>query len=323
MFDVIAVGELLIDFLPAGMTENGLSLFSSNPGGAPANVLAMLAKLGAKTAFIGKVGKDGFGRFLKTTLDNAGIDTSNLLMSSTERTTLAFVHLDEKGERSFSFYRKHCADVNLNAGELNRKMLNSCRFLHFGSVSLTDEPSRTATLEAARIAKELGAIISYDPNYRPALWDNEQEAGKYMLEAMEYADLVKVSEEELLILTGCKDFSQGADKLLAIGPSVIFVTCGEKGSYVFTKSCCANHGGYRVKAVDTTGAGDTFVGAMLWQLKDMSLEEISQICPEKWKELLAFSNAAGALVTTKKGAIPAMPDLDTVNAFLGQSFCDK
>lgn len=323
MFDVIAVGELLIDFLPAGMTENGLPLFSSNPGGAPANVLAMLAKLGAKTAFIGKVGRDGFGQFLKATLDNTGIDTSNLLMSSSEMTTLAFVHLDEKGDRSFSFYRKHCADVSLDVGELNKDLLSSCRFLHFGAVSLTDEPSRTATLAAARIAKESGAIISYDPNYRPALWNNEQEACKYMLKAIEYADLVKVSEEELLLLTGCGDFSQGADKLLAIGPSVIFVTCGEKGSYVFTKSCYANHGGYRVKAVDTTGAGDTFVGTMLWQLKNKSLEEISQICTRKWEELLAFSNAAGAIVTTKKGAIPAMPDLDTINTFVRQPFNDK
>ncbi|HOM02041.1 MAG TPA: carbohydrate kinase [Acetivibrio sp.] len=323
MFDVVAVGELLIDFLPAGMNEDGLALFSSNPGGAPANVLAMLAKLGAKTAFVGKVGKDGFGQFLKATLDNAGIDTSNLLMSSSEMTTLAFVHLDEKGDRSFSFYRKHCADVSLDAGELNKDLLRTCRFLHFGAVSLTDEPSRTATLEAARIAKEAGAIISYDPNYRPALWDDEREACKYMLKAMEYADLVKVSEEELLLLTKSGDFSLGADKLLAMGPKAIFVTCGEKGSYAFTKSCYAHHGGYNVKVVDTTGAGDAFVGAMLWQLRDMSLEEIFQICAEKWEELLAFSNAAGSIVTTKKGAIPAMPDLDAINALVRQSFDER
>ncbi|HHV30461.1 carbohydrate kinase family protein [Acetivibrio mesophilus] len=323
MFDVIAVGELLIDFLPAGINENGLSLFSSNPGGAPANVLAMLAKLGAKTAFVGKVGKDGFGQFLKATLDNAGIDTSNLLMSPSEMTTLAFVHLDEKGDRSFSFYRKHCADVSLDIGELNKNLLHTCRFLHFGAVSLTDEPSRTATLEAARIAKAAGAIISYDPNYRPALWNDEKEAREYMLKAVEYADLVKVSEEELFLLTEGTEFSGAADKLLAIGPSVIFVTSGEKGSYVFTKTCYANHGGYNVKAVDTTGAGDSFVGAMLWQLKDMSLEEISQICKQQWEKLLAFSNAAGAIVTTKKGAIPAMPDLDTINAFVKQGFNEK
>jgi fructokinase len=315
MFDVIAIGELLIDFLPSGMNENGLPLFSANPGGAPANVLVMLAKLGAKTAFIGKVGKDGFGQLLKTTLLNAGIDTSNLLMSTTEMTTLAFVHLDNKGDRSFSFYRKHCADVSLDAGELNKDLLSSCRFLHFGSVSLTDEPSRTATLEAARNAKESGAIISYDPNYRSALWDNEQQAVKYMLKAMEYSDLVKVSEEELLLLTGCTDYYLGAAKLLEIGPSVIFVTCGEKGSYIFTERCCANHGGYSVKVVDTTGAGDTFMGTMLWQLKNKSLGEITQIFKEEWVELLAFSNAAGALVATKKGAIPAMPDLDTINTF--------
>lgn len=323
MFDVIAVGELLIDFLPEGMTEKGLSLFSSNPGGAPANVLAMLAKLGAKTAFIGKVGKDSFGMFLKATLDNAGIDTSNLLISSREMTTLAFVHLDEKGDRSFSFYRKHCADVSLHVSELNKEILSSCRFLHFGAVSLTDEPSRTATLEAARIAKESGAIVSYDPNYRPALWNDEQEACEHMLKAIGYADLVKVNEEELLLLTGCRDFYLGADKLLAKGPSVIFVTCGEKGSHVFTKNYHASHGGYRVKAVDTTGAGDTFVGTMLWQLKDKSLEEISQICTEKWEKLLAFSNAAGAIVTTKKGAIPAMPDLGTINTFVRQLSSDE
>ncbi|PQQ65936.1 carbohydrate kinase family protein [Acetivibrio saccincola] len=323
MFDVIAIGELLIDFLPEGMTENGLSLFSSNPGGAPANVLAMLSKLGAKTAFIGKVGKDGFGQFLKTTLDNMGIDTSNLLMSPEKMTTLAFVHLDKKGDRSFSFYRKHCADVSLDVTELNKELLSSCRFLHFGGVSLTDEPSRTATLEAARIAKESGAIVSYDPNYRPALWNSEQEACHEMLKAIGYADLVKVSEEELLLLTGCEDFSLGADKLLKEGPSVIFVTCGEKGSHVFTKSCHASHGGYRVKAVDTTGAGDTFVGTILWQLKNKSLEEIRQISIVEWEKILAFSNAAGAIVTTKKGAIPAMPEGDMINTFIKQAFSDK
>ncbi|GAE88349.1 carbohydrate kinase family protein [Acetivibrio straminisolvens] len=319
MLDVIAVGELLIDFLPAGTNENGLPLFSSNPGGAPANVLAMLSKLGAKTAFIGKVGKDGFGQFLKATLDNAGIDTTNLLMSSKEMTTLAFVHLDKKGDRSFSFYRKHCADVSLDVGEINKDLLKTCRFLHFGAVSLTDEPSRTATLEAARIAKEAGAIISYDPNYRPALWSDEQEACKYMLKAMEYADLVKVSEDELFLLTQSRDFFQGAGKLLGLGPSVIFVTCGEKGSYVFTKACHACHGGYNVKTVDTTGAGDAFVGAMLWQLKDMSLEEISKTCSQQWENFLAFSNAAGAIVTTKKGAIPAMPDLGTIDTFVREA----
>ena len=323
MFDVVAVGEVLIDFLPAGTNENGMPLFSSNPGGAPANVLAMLSKLGAKTAFIGKVGKDGFGQFLKATLDNAGIDTSNLLMSSSEMTTLAFVHLNEKGDRSFSFYRKHCADVSLDAGELDKDLLRTCHFLHFGAVSLTDEPSRTATLEAARIAKEAGAIISYDPNYRPALWSNEHEARKYMLKAVEYADLVKVSEEELWLLAESEDFSKGAHKLLAMGPSVVFVTCGEKGSYVFTGSCKANHCGYDVKVVDTTGAGDAFVGAMLWQLRGMSLEEISQICEQKWGELLAFSNAAGTIVATKKGAIPAMPDLDTINTFMRQFLEEK
>ncbi len=316
MFDVVAIGELLIDFLPAGTTENGLPLFSANPGGAPANVLAMLAKLGAKTAFIGKVGNDGFGRFLKTILDEAGINTSNLLMSSSERTTLAFVHLDEKGDRSFSFYRKHCADVSLEASEINCELLKSCRFLHFGAVSLTDEPSRTATLEAVKTAKEAGAIISYDPNYRPMLWSNEQEARNCMLKAAEYADLVKVSEDELVFLTGCEDFGDGANKLLKLGPAVVFVTCGEKGSCVYTRTCNAFHGGYRVNTADTTGAGDTFVGSMLWQLKDMTLDKIARINATKWEELLAFSNAAGAIATTKKGAIPAMPGLDAINDFL-------
>ena len=312
MFDVTAVGELLIDFTPAGKNEAGCTLFAQNPGGAPANVLVAVSRLGGKTAFIGKVGSDGFGEFLKTTLDLNGVSTENLVRIDRVLTTLAFVQLDEKGDRSFSFCRNPGADILLTPENVNPDLLHNTHFLHFGSVSLTDEPSRSATLHAVRTAKSAGAVISYDPNYRAPLWSSEQEAMEQMSAALPLADLVKLSEDELKMLTGETDFLRGAKRIEALGAKLVLVTLGAKGVFYLLGDRSGTLPTYRVKTVDTNGAGDTFLGAVLFRLKDKSLRDIELLSEEELLDILSFANAAGSLATTKSGAIPAMPTREEV-----------
>lgn len=309
MIDIVSLGEILIDFTPSGHNERGIPLFAQNPGGAPANVLAMAAKLGGKTAFIGKVGNDSFGNFLKHTLEVHAIGTEGLVKDPTVPTTLAFVHLNEGGDRSFTFYRKPGADTCLTAGDVNRDLLDACRIFHFGSLSLTDEPCRTATLAAVTYVRAQGKTVSFDPNYRPGLWESQQIAREQMLRCVAMADILKVSEEEMELLTGETDPQLGSDRLLAIGPRAVFVTLGAKGAYYRNR---AGHGAvptYPVKVVDTTGAGDTFMGSVLWQLMTHSLDEIATM---DLRETVSFANAAGSLTTTRSGAIPAMPTYEEI-----------
>ncbi len=312
MYDVVAVGELLIDFTPDGKSANGSSLFAQNPGGAPANVLVANSRLGGKTAFVGKVGKDAFGAFLKNTLQTNGVAADYLVMTDQVHTTLAFVQLDAYGDRSFSFYRNPGADIMLTEADIDPDLLKNTKFLHFGSVSLTDEPSRSATLYAAKTAKDHGAIISYDPNYRAPLWKSEEEAKKQMLAALPLADIVKLSEEELELLTGERDWYLGARAIQNMGASLVLLTLGEKGAFYLLGDIYGTLPTYDVDTVDTNGAGDTFLGAVLYRLKGRSLEEIQNLSREELKELVSFSNAAGSLTTMKSGAIPAMPTLEEV-----------
>lgn len=312
MYDIVALGEILIDFAPEGMNDNNVQLFSCNPGGAPANVLAMAAKLGGKTAFIGKVGKDSFGQLLIDTLSKNGIDYSGVVQDPRYHTTLGFVQLDHKGDRSFSFYRDPGADLMLTNEEVPNRLLQQCSIFHFGSLSMTDEPCRSATLEAAQTARSKGAIITYDPNYRDPLWESEAKAKEYILNAMPLANILKVSEEEMLLLTGKTDLEIGAEELSKLGPSIIFVTLGSKGSFCYTKKFSLLVPAYKVCTVDTTGAGDAFFGALLWQLKGKTLEEICEMQRKDWEETLSFANAAGGLTTQLKGAMPAMPDFDAI-----------
>ncbi len=307
MFDIVALGECLIDFTPSGQNGMGMPLFSQNPGGAPANVLAMSAKLGGKTAFIGKVGNDGFGIFLETTMRQAGIDVSGLLKTQTVHTTLAFVHLDENGERSFSFYRNPGADICLEKSDVPQTLLRNCWLFHFGAVSLTDEPSRSATLFAAQVAKEAGALISFDPNYRPPLWVSEAIAGQVMLSALKNVDILKVSQEEMFLLTGTNDLRVGADELARSGASLVLVTGGERGAYYRTTRCSGVVPAYDVNAIDTTGAGDAFLGAILHRLRGMSRSQIQSLTKDELESIVRFGNAAGGLTATAMGAIPAMP----------------
>lgn len=312
MFDLVALGELLIDFTPAGTSPAGKPLFEQNPGGAPANVLAAVVKLGKQGAFMGMVGNDQFGVFLRDTLRVNGIETRGLKSSNTVNTTLAFVHLAPDGDRSFSFYRKPGADMMISIDELDFELIREAKIFHFGSISLTDEPARGATYAAAKFAKENGSLISYDPNYRPLLWPDQAAAVAMMKSGLPYADIVKVSGEELELLTGTSDIAQGAALLFETGISVVLVTLGADGCYYKYAGGEGHISGYTVQAVDTTGAGDAFLGGVLYWLSGLTLAEIQSIRPDKFQQIIRFANAAGALTTTKKGAIPALPALEAV-----------
>lgn len=307
MYHVCALGELLIDCTPSGVSDQGIALFGRNPGGAPANVLAMINKLGGKTVFIGKAGDDEFGRFLQQTLASAGIDTAGLVLDPKYLTTLAFVHLSASGDRSFSFYRKEGADLMLAWNEVNRRLLDEAHIFHCGSVSLSGQPCRDTVHEALRYAKSTGRVISFDPNYRPLLWTSESEAKTEIGSVLGEVDILKVSEEEMTLLTGETAIERGAARLAEQGPAIVLVSLGARGAYY---RCAAGSGvlpAYDVATIDTTGAGDAFLGAVLFRLRDKSLGELRDIAPDELAGIVDFANAAGSLTTARKGAIPALP----------------
>lgn len=311
----MALGELIIDFTPAGKSENGHDLFECNPGGAPANVLACLAKLGKKTGFIGKVGDDEFGRFLQQVLIDKGISTKGLVLSKEESTTLAFVHLQSDGERSFSFYRNPGADTMLRAEEIKETMFDT-QIFHFGSLSLTKEPARSATLAALQYAKKKKSLISYDPNLRPHLWPNLDEARTQILSVIDQADIVKVSGEELKFLTDSEDIKDGSERLYQeYGLRMLLVTLGKDGCYYRLGDFCGQVPGFKVNTIDTTGAGDAFLGGILFQIFQRE-NKIEHWTAEEIAMSVEFANAIGALVTTRKGAIPAMPNLAEIEQLL-------
>ncbi len=306
MTDITAVGEILIDLTQSGINEMGIPVFAANPGGAPANLAVAAARLGASTAFIGKVGTDSFGTFLRNTLLENHVDVSGMVTDPGSRTTLAVVALDKTGERTFSFYRDPSADVNLRADEISEEQLKNTKFLHFGSVSLTTEPARSATLYAARTAKAQGALISYDPNYRPSLWSDEATAIGRMKEPLPVVDVLKVSDEELPLLAGTADLAQGSKILADMGISLVLVTLGADGAYYRFGENTGHVPGVKVTVGDTNGAGDTFFGAALSQLA--KFEKLSDMTPAQLEEILAIANRAAAITTSRHGAIPAMPD---------------
>lgn len=319
MYDVTAIGELLIDFTPAGRSAQQYPLFEQNPGGAPANVLASLSRLGRKTAFIGKVGADQFGHSLKATLDQIGVATQGLVMTESCHTTLAFVHLDEQGDRSFSFYRNPGADLLLEASELSYNLIDDCQIFHFGSVSMTADPSRQATMAAVRYAREQDKLISYDPNLRLALWSSPEAARSAILQVMHFADVLKISQEELEFLTGEHDLSRGAALLMRQhGLALVLITLGPRGAYARNSHGEAWSPTYDVQTIDTTGAGDSFTGAFLYQLLQ-SGRQPDELTEDDLVAFLAFANAAGSLATTRKGAIPALPTLAEIEDCLAHT----
>lgn len=315
MFDVVALGELLIDFSPISSDDDGFPTLKANPGGAPGNFLAALSRYGARTAFIGKVGQDAFGQLLLHTLERAGIDTRGVLTDPSAFTTLAFVTLDERGERSFSFSRKPGADTLLRPDEVDLGLIGQCRLFHFGTLSLTAEPARSATRLAVAHAKAAGKIISCDPNLRLPLWDSPSRAREEMLWAVHQADIVKISEDEVDFLWACSP-ETGADRLLEeCGVSLAMVTLGPAGCYVKNRqgACYGKCPDVRVR--DTTGAGDIFGGAAVsrWLTSGTAPELLR---PQALSDLAAFSCAAASLSTQYPGGIPSIPAPETVYKLL-------
>lgn len=311
MYDVTALGELLIDFTPSGTSAAGQRLFEQNPGGAPANVLAALNKCGLKTAFLGKIGDDMHGAFLRETLEDAGIDCKGLITDKEFFTTLAFVALNNKGERSFSFARKPGADTMLRPDEVNPDILKNSKVFHIGSLSLTNNPAREATLFALQKAKENNCIISYDPNYRRPLWENKEDAVREMRSVVKYVDVMKISDEETSLLTPEASPEKAAAYLVENGVPLIAVTLGAKGAYVSTKEGGQVVDGFKSQVVDTTGAGDSFWGGFLYKLVESGKKPCDVTLTEA-VEFARFANAVASLCVEKRGGIPGMPTLNDI-----------
>ena len=315
MFDAVALGECLIDFTPSGVSSSGVPLYSQNPGGAPANVLAMLSKLGMHTAFIGKVGNDSFGSFLKGKLEEAGICCRGLSLDSRYLTSLAFVTLDASGDRSFLFYRDHGADIMLEEQDIDESILDEAGIFHFGSVSMTADPCRTATIKAAEYARRQGNVISFDPNYRPFLWDSPETAVNAIMSVLPLCHIVKVAEEEMYLMTGEHDLEKGSSIIASFGPRIVVVTLGAYGAFVRAGGYTASFPAFDVRTIDTTGAGDAFYGAFLSRIissgyyRPEKLGEISDGCIA---DAMIFANAAGSLATTAHGAIPSYPSFEEI-----------
>ena len=315
-YDVIALGELLIDFTMNGQSEQGNNMFEACPGGAPCNVLALLNKMGKKTAFIGKVGRDQFGTLLKNTITEAGIDAAHLVVDENVNTTLAFVHTFPDGDREFSFYRDPGADMMLNESEVDEAFIGRAKIFHFGSLSLTGEPVRSATQKAVTLARESGAVISFDPNLRPPLWEDMDSAREQIQWGLAQCDVLKISDDELLFMTGEADFDMGVSKLRNRYPNLrlINVTAGAQGSYAYYKDLRVFQPGLRLGGViETTGAGDTFCACVLNFLLECGLEGLAQ---ESISQMLQFANTAAYLVTTRRGAIRSMPELEQIQSLL-------
>lgn len=308
MIKICAAGELLIDFTPCGTGSGGQALYARNPGGAPANMLAMAAKLGAAVYLCSKVGNDNFGDFLIKSVIDAGINESHIRRTENERTTLAIVDLDESNDRSFTFYRKPGADIMLEDSDIPDELLDGCDIFHFSGVSLTDEPAHGTVIRAAARAKAHGCIVSFDPNYRPFLWPDAEASRKAFFEAITLSDIVKLSDDEMIFLTG-KPALEGGKEILKLGPALLLISCGANGSYGLTANGVLEHTpALPVDVVDTTGAGDAFFGAALALLANKSNAELAALAAGELKSILRFCNAAGSLTTTKLGAIPALPD---------------
>ena len=314
MADIVALGEVLADVL---LRAEDKLYMEGNAGGAPANCLSAAAKLGASCAVIAKVGDDAVGKWLRDVIAAQGIDVTHLQLSGKRPTTLAMVSLDATGDRSFRFYRSGCADVDLRAEELPFELIADARIFHFGSVSMTQEPARSATVAAARYAKEHGVLVSFDPNLRPNLWESLEDAKRQIALGLQLADIVKISDDELEFMTGTADIARGIKLLQGMtNAKLLCVTCGANGCLCYSGGIAAAHPGYRVSAVDTTGAGDAFDGAMLRLL--LQRGHVGRFTAAELQQLAAFANAAGALAATKYGAIASMPSIDEIFALMDE-----
>lgn len=315
--DVVALGELLIDFTDNGLSQQGNKIFEANPGGAPCNVLAMLSKYGKKTGFIGKIGNDTFGNILKGTIEKIGIDTKGLIMDKNFNTTLAFVHTFEDGDRDFSFYRTLGADCMINENEITEDLIKDYKVFHFGTLSMTNETCFLATKKALEIAKNNNMIITFDPNLRPPLWDNLENAKEKINFGLNYCDILKVSEEELEFLTNEKDIPKAVSIIKSkYNIKLIVVTMGKNGSYAFYNNIYTfGIPFFMPNTIETTGAGDTFMASVINYILD---NDINTLTKENLSDMLNISNAAAAIITTRKGAIKVMPTIQEINNLINK-----
>ena len=316
MIDVVALGELLIDFATVSTDAEGYPTMAAHPGGAPANFLAALTKFGANTALLGKVGTDTFGKLLIGTLKNAGIETRGLIETDDVFTTLAFVTFDEHGDRAFAFSRKPGADTCLSFEELDLSLIDEARVFHFGTLSLTDEPARSATYRAVAYAKERGKLITYDPNLRKPLWHDLEEAKTQLLWGLRQADVVKISDEEVEFLFGLGVEEGAAHILENYGVKLVFVTCGPDGCF-FKNALASGHvpSLSGIQVIDTTGAGDIFGGSALWKLLQLN-KAPETLTQEELTDLVRFACTSAGLSTTRSGGISSVPDYETVLQYL-------
>lgn len=321
-YDVVALGELLIDMTNNGRSDQGNAVYEANPGGAPCNVLAMLNKFGHKTGFIGKVGDDIFGHELKGVLEEVGIDTKGLVIDKDVRTTLAFVKTFEDGDRDFSFYRNPGADMMLKKAELDPELIKSTRIFHFGTLSMTHKEVREATIHAVETAKAKGAVISFDPNLREPLWESLDEAKEQVLKGLSYCDYLKISDNEIQWLTGEDDYTAGVRWILErYDIPLITVSLGKEGSRAYFKKDGEADGFIMAEAlpfiqkdtIETTGAGDTFGGCILHFILEKGLKDLTK---DDLTEMLTFANGAASIITTRRGALRVMPEVTEVRHLL-------
>lgn len=314
-FDVTALGELLIDFTENGKSGQGNPLFEANPGGAPCNVLAMLTRLGHKTAFIGKVGNDFFGEQLRGAIEEVGVCADSLRIDEEVHTTLAMVHTLPDGDREFSFYRNPGADMMLTEEEVPENLIRDSKIFHFGTLSMTHEGVRAATKKAVEIAKDAGCLISFDPNLRFPLWKNEDEAREQVLYGLEFCDVLKISDNEIQCLTGKEDYTEGVQWLKErYDIPLILVSMGKEGSRAYYRETIVEEKPFlRDNTIETTGAGDTFCGCVLHYLLG---HDIGSLGESGLREMLRFANCAASLITTKKGALRVMPSREEIEADL-------
>lgn len=313
--DVVALGELLIDFTENGFSNQGNQLLEANPGGAPCNVLSMLVNLGKSTAFIGKVGNDFFGKNLKQVVEQVGINTSSLVMDDSVHTTLAFVHTFEDGDREFSFYRNPGADMMLRKEEVNADLIRSARVFHYGTLSSTHEVAREATRYALSVAEDAGLLISFDPNLRMPLWDSEDSAKEEIAYGMAHCDILKISDNEIEFMTGTDDYDKAAEILKSkYNIPLILVTLGKGGSRAYYKDMIVSSDPFlQENTIETTGAGDTFCACSLNYVLENGIDNLTA---EQLKEMLTFANAGASLITTRKGALSVMPKKEEIKALI-------
>jgi len=294
-----------------------VSAFRPKPGGAPANVAVAAARLGARSAFIGKVGDEAFGHHLADILRQEGVDVRGMRFDREARTGMAFIAMPDENTAEFVFYRNPGADMRLQADELDRGLLQETRAFHFGSLSLGQEPSRSATMQAVKVAREAGALVSFDVNYRPTLWASPDEAYNQVMATIPHVDLLKVNETELALLAGSQDLDAASKVLLEMGPDLCVVTLGPDGSFFQIAGGGEHIPAFRVQTVDAVGCGDAFVAGMLYQLV-VEADWRARLSPTRMRGILRYANAVGALTATKQGVIPALPTADQVHEFLSQ-----